>query len=63
MSNKEIPDIGDMYEFYKLRDEIMEDLLILFRLKNTVAFTEDSYKKSAYLMHKIESLGKKDKES
>jgi hypothetical protein len=60
MSSKEVPDIGEMYDFYKLwneslKDEIMEDLLILLRLKNTVAFTDESYKKTAYLMKKIES--------
>jgi len=26
MSNNEIPDIGDMYEFYQLKDEIMKTI-------------------------------------
>ena len=55
-------DLEAAVEFWQLKDEIMEELLVLLRLKNTAAFTEDSYKKTAYLMHKIESLGKKEGE-
>lgn len=59
MSTKEVPDIGEMYEFWQLKDEI-ENLFC--RYHNDEALDHDSYMAARKLIIKIESLGKKEKE-
>jgi hypothetical protein len=64
MSNKEIPDIGEMYDFWQLKDEIVRSLNYgldaLFMLNSgTTSLKVDVVN----TINKIEALGKKDKES
>ena len=56
MSTKEIPDIGEMYEFWMLKDEIVKTIDHSF---NFITSSSD-YDRAMKLLTKIESLGKKE---
>jgi len=62
MSNKEIPDIGDMYEFYQLKGEILDNLKQSHEDAITDQDVIDFMMWTAKLIIKIESIGKKEKE-
>ena len=61
VSTKEIPDIGDMYEFWQLKDEIARSLSYgldaLFMLNSGTTRLQADVVNT---INKIESLGKKE---
>ena len=62
MSNKEIPDIGEMYEFWSMRNEISICLQRALEWDYDSADKLDREVWIATLVTKIEALGKKEGE-
>jgi len=59
MSKPQVPDIGEMYEWWRLRNDVAALLILMERHETHPALLRIA----GEVLDKIESLGKKDKES
>lgn len=55
-----VPDIRDLIQFWGMKDEIMDELLELLKVRRDDGTSHSVYMKLALLIGKIESIGKKD---
>ena len=58
MSNNQVPDIGEMYEWWKLRNDVAALLILMERHETNPALLRIA----GEVLDKIESLGKKEGE-